>query len=129
LLAGFGEDGFGVELNALDGEFAVAEAHDDAVLGFGGDVQHARERFALDDEGVVAGGGEGVGEVAEDTLAVMIDRAGFAVEEFGGADDLRTEGRADGLMAQADAENGQLARQPLDQGDGDASQLRGAGAG
>jgi hypothetical protein len=31
-----GEDGFGVELDAVDGQFAVGEAHDFAFGGFGG---------------------------------------------------------------------------------------------
>jgi hypothetical protein len=37
LLAGIGQDGFGVELNAFDFVAAVAEGHDDSVVGFGGD--------------------------------------------------------------------------------------------
>ena len=37
LFAGCGEDGFRVELDAFDFVAAVAEAHDDAVAGFGGD--------------------------------------------------------------------------------------------
>jgi len=37
LLAGAGEDGFGMELHAFDFEAAVAQAHDDAVVGLRGD--------------------------------------------------------------------------------------------
>ena len=37
LLAGDGEDGFGVELDPFDFVAAMAEAHDDAVAGLGGD--------------------------------------------------------------------------------------------
>jgi hypothetical protein len=37
LLAGFGQDGFGVELDAFEFVAAMAEAHNDAVVGFGGD--------------------------------------------------------------------------------------------
>jgi len=37
LFARCGEDGFWVELDTLDFVAAVAEAHDDAVVGFGGD--------------------------------------------------------------------------------------------
>ena len=37
LLAGFGEDGFGMELHAFDFVAAVTEGHDDAVVGLGGD--------------------------------------------------------------------------------------------
>ena len=37
LLAGFGEDGLGVELDAFEFVTAVADAHDNAVVGFRGD--------------------------------------------------------------------------------------------
>lgn len=37
LLAGFGQDGFGVELYAFEFVAAVADAHDDAVVGLGSD--------------------------------------------------------------------------------------------
>ena len=57
LLAGFGEDGFGVELDAFDFVAAVTKTHDDAVAGFGGDGQLARQRFSFDNERVIARGG------------------------------------------------------------------------
>ena len=50
------EDGLGVELDAVDGEVAVGEAHDFAFGGFGRDFEAGRQGFAFDDEGVVAGG-------------------------------------------------------------------------
>ena len=49
LLAGDGEDGFGVELDPFDLVAAMAEAHDDAVAGLGGDGELARKRFTFDD--------------------------------------------------------------------------------
>src|SRR5580704_1941852 len=102
LFAAGGEDGFGVELDAFEFRSAVADAHDDAVVGFGGDGEFAGERFAVDDERVVARGSEGVGEFAEDAFGVVMDGARFTVEEFGRANDFAAEGRADGLMAEAD---------------------------
>src|SRR5258707_13574404 len=36
LLAGLGQHGFGMELHAFEFVAAVADAHDDAVVGFGG---------------------------------------------------------------------------------------------
>jgi len=45
LLAGIGEDGFGVELDAFEFVAAVAEAHDDAVVGFSGDGEFAGRDF------------------------------------------------------------------------------------
>src|SRR3546814_14373030 len=39
VVAGGGEDRLGVELHALDVELAVAQAHDGAVVGLGGDLE------------------------------------------------------------------------------------------
>jgi len=101
LFAAGGEDGFGVELDAFEFGAAVADAHDDAVGGFGGDGEFAWQRFSFDDQRVVARCGEGIGEFAEDAFGVVMDGAGFAVKKFGRTDDFPTECRADGLMAQA----------------------------
>ena len=89
-----------MELDAFEFGAAMADAHDDAVAGFGGDGEIARQGFALDDERVVARGGEGVGKFAEDAFGVVMDRTGFAVEEFRRANDFPTECGADGLMAE-----------------------------
>ena len=48
---------------------------------------------------MIAGGGEGSGEAAEDGAAVVGDLAGLAVHESVGADDLASEGGADGLVS------------------------------
>src|SRR5580704_19409088 len=80
LFAAGGEDGFGVELDAFEFGAAVADAHDDAVVGFGGDGEFTRERFSFDDERVVARGSEGVVEIIENAFAIVMDLAGFAVE-------------------------------------------------
>ena len=52
----------------------------------------------------------GRGQAGEDSLAVVRDGAGFAVHEVLGADDLAAEGFADGLVAEADAEDGRRCR-------------------
>ena len=41
---GFGEDRLGVELHALDRQVAVAQAHHQAVLRLGGDLEHVGDR-------------------------------------------------------------------------------------
>ena len=64
VVAGVGEDRLGVELHALDRELAVAQAHHQAVLGLGGDLEHVGHRVAVDDERVVAGRGERVRQPA-----------------------------------------------------------------
>ena len=101
LLAGLGEDGFGVELHAFEFVAAVAHTHDGAVVGFSGDSEFSREGFALDDERVVARGGEGVGELAENGFSIVMNLAGFAVKNFGGANHFAAESLAHGLVTEA----------------------------
>ena len=91
-----------MELDAFDFVLAVAEAHDDAIVCLGGNRQFARERLALNDEGVIARGREGLGKFAEDALAVVMDFAGLAVKKLGGANDSSAEGSANRLMAETD---------------------------
>jgi len=124
LFAGISEDGFGVELHAFDFVAAVTEGHDDAVVGLGGDRELARERFALNDQRMVARGGEGIRQLAENILAVVMDLARFAVEEFRGADDFAAERSANGLVAEAHTKDGKFSGEALDQLHGNARLLR-----
>ena len=103
-----------MELDAVDGQVAVGEAHDFAFGGFGGDFEAGGEGFAFDDEGVVAGGFEGAGEAGEDILAGVEDRGGFAVHETRGADDFGAEDLADALVAETDAEDGDFSAEFAD---------------
>ncbi len=133
LAAAFGEDAFRMELDAFDGQGAMAQAHDDGLAvfasGTGGDFELIRQAFFADDERVIARASEGRRQAGEDALAVVFDGTGFAVHELGGADDLATEGCSDGLMAEADAEDGNFAGHALDQRDENACVLRRARAG
>ena len=58
-----------MELHPVDRPRAVLQAHDLAVIGPGRDLQDVRQAAPVDGQAVVAGGGEGVGQVAEDALA------------------------------------------------------------
>ena len=58
----------------------------------------------LDDQAMVAGRLERVGQAPVDALAVVVDQRGLAVHDPVGADDLRAEGVADALVAEADAQ-------------------------
>ncbi len=82
---------FGVELHPVHGPALVPQAHDLAVVGPGGDLQHVRQGFALDRQAVVARGGEGVRDALEHALAVVMDRAGLAVHQGLGADHLAAD--------------------------------------
>ena len=58
----------------------------------------------------------------------MGDRAGFAVHQVAGADDLAAEGLADGLMAEADSQDRRLAGHAADQRNQNAGLAGRAGA-
>ena len=112
---------------------AVAESHDDALArGFdsvGGDLELRRNAVAGDDQGVVTGDRDWVIEREEDAAAVVLDQAGFAVHEAGGADDVAAEDGADGLVAEADAELGDNGAEVANDLHGDAGFLGSAGTG
>jgi hypothetical protein len=105
----FGEDAFGMELDAPDGKGFVADTHDFAFVGGSGDFKAIGECVAFDDEGMIAGGGERIGHVFEQLLFVVLNRRGFAVHHAVIDDDVGAEGVADALVAEADAENGNFA--------------------
>ena len=125
--------GFGMELHALETtmrrELAVANAHDLAVLRPGRHFQSGRQRFALDGERVVARGGEGAGQAAEDARVGVMHRGSLAMHELAGMHDPAAEGGADRLVAEADAEQRQLAGEGLDRRHRDAGLGRRAGSG
>lgn len=118
-----------MELHTLNFVAAVAETHDDSVIGFGSDGEFAGQRFPFDDERVVARGYERIGQFAKDVFVVVVNLAGLAVEKFWGADNFSAEGRANGLMSQADAEDGKFSSEALDELNGNARFLRSARTG
>ncbi|MEN9637687.1 MAG: hypothetical protein RL077_6091 [Verrucomicrobiota bacterium] len=72
-----GGDGFWVELDAPNGEGFMAETHDLALGGFGGDFEYWREGGAFDEEGMIARGGEALGHVPEKIGIFVLDGGGF----------------------------------------------------
>ena len=71
-----------MELHALDRQLAVAQAHDRAVGGLGGDLEHVGQPSAIDHEGVVAGGLERVGQAGEHAGAVVVHERRLAVHQL-----------------------------------------------
>ena len=63
------------------------------------------------------------GQAGEDALAVVADHGRLAVDDLARVLHLPAEGLADGLLAQADAEDRSLAREVLDERNADASLL------
>src|SRR6266566_9689111 len=78
---------------------------------------------------MVARSGEGIGQLAENILAIVMDLARLAMKKFGGADDFPAERGANGLMAEAPTENREFSGEALDQFHGNARFLRRARAG
>jgi hypothetical protein len=120
LFAGSGEDGLGVELYAFEFIAAVADAHDDAVVGLCGNGKFAWKRFALDDERVIPRGDKRPGQFAEDAFAVVMNLAGFSVKQLRRTYDFSAERFTNCLVAQTDAENRELPREFLHQFDRNA---------
>ena len=93
-----------MELHAVHGGLAVAQAHDDAVVGGGGGFQDLGHGFGYDCQGVVAGRSEGVGHVLEHGDVLVHEAGGLAVHEFGGVGDGAAECFCNGLVAEAYAQ-------------------------
>ena len=123
-VAMLGEDGLGMELHALDGQRLVAHAHDLAIGRPGRDLEFGRASVLLDGERVVAIDREVLRQVGEHAFAGGRDLAGLAVHQLLRAHDPAAERRADGLVPEADTEDGQLAGEVADRLDRNAG-LRG----
>src|SRR6266700_1443764 len=100
-------------MDAFDFVAAMAEAHDDAVIGLGGDGQLARQRFFLNDEGMVARSSEGIGKLAENIFVVVVNLARFDMKEFRGADDFSAKRGSYCFMHEATTENGKFSSEAL----------------
>ncbi len=124
-----GADGFGVVLDAFDRERLVAQAHDLPVVRHGADLEAVRERGLVDGQGVVAHRLEVLGEALEEAAAVVVDAAGLAVHQALGGNDASAESLRDGLVPEADAEEGDLAGERRDRGEGHAGGIGVAGSG
>jgi hypothetical protein len=128
-VAVLGQDAFGVELHAFNRQRLVAHAHDFAVLRPGRHFQHLGAGGALDGQRVVAVDRELFRQPGKHALLRGGDDAGLAVHQLLRADDVAAKRRANALVAQAHAQDGQLAGKVLDRSHRDAGLGRRAGAG
>lgn len=94
-----------MELNTMNGELLVHEAHDGAILSFRGDLQAVGQGVAFDDEGVVAGGYDRARKAGEDTFTSMENRGCLAMHEVFCADDFSSKNLTDRLVAEADSKD------------------------
>src|SRR5262249_61150566 len=74
-----GGDALGMELNAVDGEAAVREPHDEAAVGLGGHAELVRQACALDHQRMVARGLERPVDAAKDAVALVLDLGELAM--------------------------------------------------
>src|SRR5271170_7111253 len=68
------EDGLRMELHGLNGEMAMADAHDDAVFRFSGDFETCRKRRAIGVEGMIPADSKWRRQVAQHALSMMMNK-------------------------------------------------------
>src|SRR5947208_5513588 len=119
-----GEDRLGVELHPLHEERAVPDAHDLVVGGPRRALELGRQRRRVDHQRVVARRREALREAREQPAPVVQDGRGLAVHDAPGTHDRAAEGGADRLVPEADAEDGEPAREALDERHRDARLAR-----
>ena len=129
IVAVFGEQGFGVELYAFHGVLFMAHAHDFAVCRPGSNVEAFGQAGMFDGEAVVAGAVYGIGQAGEYAAVGVVYGRYFAVHQLLRAHDAATKGFADGLVAEAYAQNGNLPGKAAQGGHGNAGFFGRAGAG
>ena len=123
-LAYLGHNRLRVKLDTLNRKPAVTQSHNDAVCCSGADLEAVGQAITHYRQGVVANGGEGVGQTLKEPPAVVVDKRGLAVLDFTGAADPGPVAVADALVSQADAQDGEPAPELTDNLIGYAGLLR-----
>src|SRR5438270_4691210 len=96
-----------VELHAVGPVALVPEAHDDPVMRPGADLELVRDGAGIDHQGMVSSGLEGDRQAREWGPAVVVNPARHPVPRRV-APDRAAEGLAESLVAEADAQDGQV---------------------
>src|SRR5262245_14387693 len=121
-----GGDALGVELHPIDGMYLVLQPHDQPV-GFRRHLEVGGQISALNDQGVVAGHLEAARQGTKHALAGVMDLRELAVHRLGRAHDPAAVGLANGLMAEAHAQHGDVGTRRFDQLQADAGLVRRTG--
>src|SRR5262249_38110257 len=101
----FSEYGFGVKLNSFNGQFSMAHRHDDSIGGTGAHVQLSREALGINDQRMVANGGQRIFYATINGVPLKSKFTKFDVHDGRGANDLSAKRGTDALMAEANSEN------------------------
>src|ERR1700694_1145181 len=109
-----------MELDALDRQAAMAQAHDFTVLRLGSYLQAGRKEGALHCEGVVSGRHKMIFYVEKNPATIVRYPRSLAVHHLLRAHHLAAECLPDRLVSEADAQDGNATRKALDQGQADA---------
>src|SRR5258706_16199154 len=104
-----------MKLDPLHRQLAVTHAHDLAVIALRGDLEAGWKTCALDHQRMIARRGQRTVQALEYTRAAMRHFGELAVHDARGTDDPATERLPDRLVAQTDAENGNLAGEAFDE--------------
>ena len=92
-----------MELHTPDGELLVLDAHDFALVRFGGDFQAIGQGVALNHQGMITGGGKWIGHILEKLLAVVLDQRSLAVHHAEIDHHVAAEDVANALVPQTNA--------------------------
>jgi hypothetical protein len=106
LVAALGQHRLGVELDALDGQLAVPQRHDDPGRRVPGDLELVGHGGGVHGQRVVPRRRERRRQAGQDALPLVLDLTGLAVQQLGCAHHDGTEGLGDRLVAQADPQHG-----------------------
>ena len=99
-----------MELNALDVIFFVADSHDVAVSGAGGDFKIVAQSGLVNNKRMVAGELAFFSYRAEKPLSVQVHFFDDSVLDEFGSDDFGSKGFGDSLVAKTDSQNGNFSR-------------------
>lgn len=120
---------FGMELDAFQGIFAMANSHQHPITKtMGRGDKTGREGLFSDDERMISRRCKGVWETLIDSLSIMEDLARLAMHQGLGPYDLPSEGLSDRLMPETDSENRNPPCKRLDRCDRDSGLIRRTGA-
>src|ERR1041384_2602807 len=113
-----------MELNAVDRELALLQAHDFAFGGLGGDFEIRRQRFATNDQRMVTRRFERIWKAFKDSSVAMPHRRSFPMHQSRRGNNFGAENRADALMAETNTEDRHLRSEDANDFVADARILR-----